>query len=105
MSDEPSEARPGGQAATFFYMYEELPHHSAFTCGQKILVPMNFQYPKRPFQNYGGEELHMTVNHIKCKKPITFKILKIFARNVYFILFAQVRDQVLRSSHFKIYEN
>ena len=46
---------------------------------------MNFQYPKRPFQNYVLEVMRITVIHIKCKKSMNFKIhvLKIFARNVY----------------------
>ena len=32
-------------------VYEELPHYSALTYEQKILVPINFQYSKRSFQN------------------------------------------------------
>ena len=95
---------PDGKLAHFVLVYEELPHHSASTCKQKhsganrlsILQEIFSKLCLRDTSSYG--ESHLT------SKIYKFWNIENICNECLFILFAQVRDQVLRSSHFKISE-
>ena len=85
-------------------MHEELPHHNALTCKQKnsgadklsIFHKLFSQLCLRDTSSYRESHLVKTINK--------FGSIKDICKECLFTLLAQVRDQVLRSSHFKIYE-
>ena len=97
--------RPDRRAGShLLYMYEELPHHSVLICELRnsdanklsMFKEIFSKLCSRDTSSYGESHLTLKINK--------FWNIENICNECLFILFAQVRDQVLRSSHFKISE-